>query len=103
MNVESAMKNIGVDYDTTSDNYSPEVEAQIRDFMEDHGINEVKRINGLKYKIIEYDAMEMNVTWTKLQAGLEDLIPFADVHYSESTGDGQDNEFQLNESLEISI
>lgn len=98
------IKTIGVNYDTKSTYYSENLEAELRDFLDDKGIIESKRNMGLKYKFIDYDAGEMSTSWLRLQADIEEKFPQIEMDLIEGEEEDEDGNYIGDyETLELSL
>ena len=96
------VKTIGVSFDMSDPGYSEALEASLRDFLSDRGIEESTRRKGIEYKMIEYDAEDMTVSWKRLEADLEDAFPQLKTQYSEGVDEDPEDTFKNDyEHLEI--
>ena len=81
-----------------------ELDASLRDFLEDRGIEEERRKVIMKTTYLEYNAEDMKVSWHRLQADLEDLYPQLKFQFTEGETDSETEEYFYNyENLEIYI
>ena len=95
-------KTISVSLKTNSPQYSEELYAALRDFLEERGAEESTRRKSTNYLFIEYDAEYLQPTWKKLEAEIEENFELLETEYTTGTEDDPDDNFTNDyEHLEI--